>query len=32
MRYPLEFSSMLAMADREIPVVGTSSDVSDVVG
>ena len=32
MRYPLECSSMSAMVDREISVVGTSSDVSDVVG
>ena len=31
MRYPLEFSSMSAMADREISIVGTSFEVSDVV-
>ena len=32
MRYTLKFSSMSAMVDREISVVGTSSDISDVVG
>ena len=31
MRHPPQFSSMSARADREISVVGTSSDVSDVV-